>query len=168
MTCIKNNNRGFTLAEMALVIFMLGVLSLGVAGFMNPLIQHMAYKNFSDGTASEGRLALKRMKREISQVANPASVTTATATAFAFTDAAGSDISYALDGTNLERNNVAIARNISNLTFSYWDLSDSALANPQTNPNETDILRMQVALTVSQGGESVTYQTQVRPRNLLT
>ncbi len=161
----KNHSLGFTMIEMILVMVILAALSIGIMMFMNPMMDLMVQKNFSQGPAREGRMALTRMIREINQINNDASITAATGSTLTFTDVNSNTIAYALNSTNLTRNGTVFAGDISGLSFVYYDENNNVLVTPTLSP-ATNIRRIEVALTISAAGQTTTVRSQSRPRNI--
>lgn len=162
----RKNSSGFTVIEMVLVLTMLSALSFGVLMFMQPMVNLMTMKYFVEGPQAEGRLALKRMTREISQLRDPQSILIANGSQYSFIDSSNNTITYNLSSGNLQRNSIVMAKSISNLQFTYYDSGNSALGTPVLSP-ETNIARVQMALTVTVGANAATYRAQSRPRNLV-
>ena len=160
-------SKGFTLIELVMVLVILSVLTIGINMFMNPISDLMVYRKFSEGPADEGRVALKRMIREISEIRDPQSISAASSSQLTFVNMSNQNMAFSLSSGNLLRNNVALAKNVSALQFQYWNADGTLLASPTLSP-ETDISRIQVLLTVTVGADSASFRSQVRPRNLFS
>lgn len=161
------HERGFTVIELIMTMLVLSVVVIGVALFINPLMDLTIQKHFMNDYVAESRLALLRMQRDISQIKDDASVTAATASQLSFTDTNNNAISYALSAGNLLRNSVVLTSGVTSFQITYWDSTNTLLAPPTIVP-ETDIARIQILLSVASGGNATTQRILVRPRNLWT
>jgi len=163
---VNRRQSGFTLVEMSVAIVILGILSMGITSFMTPLMNLMAHKNFVNGPATEARLAMAKMIRDINQIADNESVITANTGTLSFTNSSSETVTYALSSGTMTRNSVTIAKFITSLAFTYYNISNGVISTPSVSPNETDIRRIQAQITVSAGGETATIRGQMFPRNL--
>ncbi|MDD5217008.1 MAG: type II secretion system protein [Candidatus Omnitrophica bacterium] len=161
------NRLGFTLIEITLVVAILGILAISVLLFMKPAVDLMVRQTFVEGQANEARLAILLMVREINQLKDAQSISTANANQFSFTDANNQAVSYTLSSGVLKRNNVPLAGGVTALQFTYWDVNNSQLTTPTISP-ATNIVRVQISLTVAANGQTATFRSQARPRNLST
>ncbi len=162
---IKNKERGFTIVEAVIAMTAISVIGVSIVAFMNPAMNLMARRHFNEGPAREGRLAIMRMSRDISQLRNAASVQTASSTQFRFINVDNQSITFTSSANTLTRNGVALAKHVSSLQFVYWDDTNTQIVTPVLLP-ETNIERVEVLLTVSSGGFTSTSRTQVYPRNI--
>ena len=160
---------GFTLIEAIVSMVLLGFFSLGIIMFMKPVTELWALQSFQQNAALEARLALLRMDREMEAIKDRASITTASATTFSFTDSGNQAITYTLSSGTLTRNNVTLAKNITSLQFQYIGLTaggaDNVLAAPTLAPS-TNIRRINITMAVTANGNTATVRTQVQPANL--
>jgi len=159
------NERGFTLLEFTVVIGVLGIVALGTLLFMKPITNLWVLQRFQQGTAAETRLALLRMTREINQIRDLGSISAATSGTLRFYDSNNTDITYALSGSVVTRNGTALLKNASSLTFQYYDFNQNLLATPVISP-QTNIRRIEISLTASESGKSLTLKSHATPRNL--
>lgn len=98
--------------------------------------------------------------------ANPADVTTADGN---ITIGSNEDITYSLNGTDLQRNGQTVIPNVTNLSFTYRD------SNGVVTATAADIRQIDVTMTVQASApdprtgniRSITLTTIVLPRNLL-
>jgi prepilin-type N-terminal cleavage/methylation domain-containing protein len=162
------NERGVTLIEMVLSIVLIGVIGIVASNlFLYSTRSVLTGNNVREAT-QVNRLAMDRMIREIRNVANNTSVTTATATTFAFTDTGGNAVDFTLVGTTLNRAGTALASNVSGLTFTYLDNTGGTIAlspgEPKVSPLATDIWWVQIDMTVGTGTDTVQFRSRVHPR----
>ncbi len=161
--------QGFSLIELVIVIMVIGVIT-GVVGFtLLGAVDAWVFKFNRSDLLWDGKLAMNRMVREIRQVKRAASVTTADASQFRFTDVNDVDITYSLSSTTLNRTadstaNV-LAEDVSSLAFTYYDSSGATIATPTVSPSDTDIRRVRINMTLTKGGENVYLQSDSTPRN---
>ena len=162
----RKQEKGFTLTEMVVVMVILAVMSGGILMFLRPVTDLWMYQGFRQGPLTESRLAAVRMIREMNQVADRFNVIDAAGNRFQFIDVNGTNITYSLNVTDLERNGVVFANNISALTFQYYNQNSAVIATPVESPGETDLRRIEVSVTVTRGGRTNTIRLQAQPRNL--
>ena len=152
-------SKGFTLIEMIVVIVILAIISAIsiklLADSLTVYTMTVSQKTLFD----EGKLALERMCRDIRD-ASSISGTTATSITFVRTnataqDSAGESITFQLNGSNLQKvktSPAATATMASNVTAF-------------TVTNATNEIQLTLTLSLT-GGENVTLQTKVYPKNL--
>ncbi len=104
--------------------------------------------------------AVQRMKREIHDLKDTASITSLTASAFTFDDVADNTIAYAVAGGDLTRNGDLLANGVSAMTFRYWQRDGSPAASP------ADLHLVELDLTVQNGDQAYRLRTPVFPRYL--
>jgi prepilin-type N-terminal cleavage/methylation domain-containing protein len=164
----KGQESGFSLIEVVVSIVILSILSLSIMFFAVPVTNLWKHQTFEQGPATEARLAMMRMAREINQTRNRSSVSTAQTSAFNFTDANDDAISYGISAGVVQRtaggSAKTLAQDISSLQFIYYDKDGNQLASPSLSP--TNIRRIEIVITVTTNGLSKTFRTQVRPQNL--
>ncbi len=157
---------GFTLVEMVVVMVIVSVMSAGILMFMHPIVDLWMETTYRQGPLLEARLGATRMVREMNQTVDRFNVVDAAANRFQFIDVNNNNITYTLNGTNLTRNNTVLAGNITNLAFQYFNQNSAVIANPIESPNETDVRRIEVSITVDNGTRASTIRLQAQPRNL--
>ena len=162
----QKSRRGFTLIELIMVIIIVGVLTGISSLYIKETIDLWRFLTFRNEVISQERIALMRMSREIRQIKDAYSITSANAQQFQFTDSNSAPIGYLLSGSNLLRNADVLAERVSALTFTYYNKTNQIIATPQVAPNKTDIYLININMTVQSGTQSKTLKTQVYPRNL--
>lgn len=132
---------------------------------------HLDDANLGEG----GRIAIARMTRETRRLRNDESVVTATGVEFEFVDVDDVQIRYRLVGTDLMRRESAAGTEsdliaqvqASGLAFIYYDDDGNTIATPAAGlGTSTDIRRIEIQLTLSDGTNALPLVTIVRPRNL--
>lgn len=156
-----NNNKGFTVIELILVIIILSIIArVGGLTLSQGLESYRQAQSLQDAQF-QGQLALTRMTRDLQAIPYDAAITTATASQLTYTDASGNNVTYQLSGSQLMRNSEVLADGISSLSFTYYT---SLLASGATSPN---IRGIRVQFTVTQNNISIPLRTFVSPRNFL-
>jgi len=167
---LTKTNRGVTLVELVISMVILATLMVGIQAFSVPIFDLWNYQTFRQGASSEGRLALMKMIKEINQVRNITSVTTASANSFAFTDANNQSITYDLNGQTLRRTAGSgaktLATGITTLQFQYFDEDRNVVASPATSPDETDLRTIEITVTITANGKTGTFRSVAVPRNV--
>ena len=130
-----------------------------------PLLDTWSLVSPLNESTDSSSYALSRISFEVSQVKDANSIVTANAGEFKFTNVSSDSIDYKLSGANLMRNADILARNVQGVAFSYYDINNAAIAAPQVSPSKTNIWRIVVKVTVQKGGQSVTLESGVHPRN---
>jgi|SRR3989344_3441031 len=182
-----NNNKGFTLIEMIMVITLLGIVAAIIA---IPLLQGV--KGWFDATTREGitqsgRIGIERMTREIRNTARVDSVTalcavppcpcisSATATSFSFSDISSGDttlcnfitFSWAGAGNPIMLGADTLADNVNSLTIKYYK-SDNSWINedPISAANRLLIRRLSIEIVSTKGGETLQKYNEVYLSNM--
>ena len=119
----KDEDRGFSLIELIMVIVIFSIISISIMSFAVPAVSLWSYQNFQQGPATEARLSLKRMVREASEVRNRTGILTANDKRLRFTNVNNNtvDYEYQTGWGELRRDNVAMVKNVSNVVFRYFD-----------------------------------------------
>ena len=163
------HSKGFTLIELIIVIVIVAIIAGAVSFVMLGAIDAWTFKFNRSDLLWDARLAMNRMTREIREVKNRAKVTTADSSEFRFENINNLDITYDLNGTDLERtedgtSNV-LAEDVSALSFTYFDADGATITTPDVAPGATDIRRVRINLTLTKNGEDVYFQSESVPRN---
>jgi prepilin-type N-terminal cleavage/methylation domain-containing protein len=163
------NIRGFTLIELIIVILIIGIIG-GIVGFiLLGTVDAWTFKFNRSDLLWDGRLAVNRMVRELREIKNLTSVTTAGPSELRFVNVDDADITYSLTGIDLDRTEAGtanvLAEDISDLTFTYLDSIGNTIPAPVVAPGTTDIRRIRIKLTLTKNGENVYLQSECMPRN---
>jgi prepilin-type N-terminal cleavage/methylation domain-containing protein len=152
-------SKGFTLIELIMVIVLSSILaSIGSYVLLAGFKAWFANQNVMAAN-NQARMALERMTRDIHAVASAASITTATASQFTFTNIGGTSITYQRTGSQLMRNTQVLADNISSLSFSYLD------RNAATTAVLANIRYISISLVISQGSAQYPMRTTLYTMN---
>ena len=167
---VGSSQQGFTLVEIILVILILGILA-GV--LLPPLVvgtQEWTHLQGRKALVEEGQQALLRMDREIRNLARKADgspcIGQATPIRFSFSRVGGNttlcqDITFSWNNNRLYRNGLLLVEGVSQFAFTYYD------GNNQVTTNPTQIRRVEMVLTLSRNGETLTLRDTVTPLNLV-
>jgi len=152
-------NKGFTLVEVVIVITIVGIVSVIIGSILLGVVKAWTFKFNRNDILWDGRLALDRMTREIREVRNTTSVTTASSSQFRFIDTGNADITYSLSSTNLNRTENGtlnlLAENVSSLVFTYYNSSGTVIPVPTVSPSATNIRRVRISFTLTKNGQNV-------------
>lgn len=150
---------GFTLIETVIVIAILGAITAGLSTLIVEMFQsYSSQQQFADQDA-QARLALERMLRDVRDARSTADLN-APGASLVFTDTTATLVTYAISGTQLQRNGNVLADGVSALTFSYFNNAGAALAAAAG----TRYIAAQFTLT-TQDGIASTVRGVVYPRN---
>jgi len=90
----KIKAQGFTLIEMVIAMVLFTFVAFSIVSFTTPVMNLWSYQIFNSGPGTEARLATFRMVRELNQIKDDSSISTADATAISFTTTDNDTISY--------------------------------------------------------------------------
>lgn len=114
--------RGFTSVELVLVIALLGIEAFMLGPPLAVAVKEYALVSSRRQALVDAQLAMDRMVKEIRLIPSSAAVIDiSSSTYFQFQYPLGTTITYALNGTTLERNGKALASNVVLLEFQYFD-----------------------------------------------
>ena len=160
--------KGFTLVEFAIVIVLTGI----IAGILSVLIREVAstytFIKVRGVALADNRLAMDRMTREIRQIKSAFNLYTADPSDIRFYKMGDEYVEFYLLDNNLRRKDGSddiLANDVTNLEFQYYKI-DNTPATPIVAPDETDIWRIVIKLTIKKGDQTVKFSSQVHPRNL--
>jgi len=169
---MRRKNVAVTLIELVMVIVIVGVLAGVSSMYIRETINLWRFLTFRSEVVAQGRTALIRMEREIRQVKDKNSISTASATQFQFTDINDNSINFYLSGNNLMRNSDILATNVQSLKFCYYKSDNQPVCSPEcgcsvTGAGLSTIYRVVIELQITSGGQSKTLRSQVYPRNIM-
>ena len=153
----REDERGFTLFELVVVIGLISVVALVSAEFFGFGARLYATVNVRQELLQTTRMAMHRMMREITAAD---SVVSADASSFRFLDPEDADITFALSGSQVFRNTDPLLDLVTSLTFDYRNRDGAVLATPVADPSGS-VWRVAIAIAVSRFGQSMTLQSEV-------
>ncbi|MCK4245054.1 MAG: prepilin-type N-terminal cleavage/methylation domain-containing protein [Candidatus Omnitrophica bacterium] len=163
------NRKAFTLTELVMVVVLSGI----IAGILSILIRQVSdvytFVRVRGVALSDNRLAMNRMMREIRQIKSSFNLYKAQETALRLYKIDNECVEFYLSGTELKRKGGSddiLATDVTLLEFTYYDTGNTELTTPSVAPDETNVWRILIKLTVKKGNETVKFQSQVHPRNL--
>ncbi|MBU0759935.1 MAG: type II secretion system GspH family protein [Candidatus Omnitrophica bacterium] len=160
-------NKGFTIIELIMVIVIAGVLTAGTAPYINAVIERWQFLQFRNEAGTQARNALDWMVREIREVKDNNSFDIADSSRLKFTNSSDISIDYTLSGNTLMRNSDALVSGVNSLQFEYRNVQNNIMSSlPLSSGQRKQIWRIRVILTLSSGGETLTLETDIFPRNL--
>lgn len=160
---VKRQMPGFTLIEFIMVIVIMGILfSLG-GGLLSQGFQ-ATYSGMDIIRADwQARLAFERMSRELRLILNQNSLNISVPNQITFIDTAGENITYALSGNQLVRNNKTLASGVSTLNFTYYDRNRNVISSAA----QASLVRFIVInMVITEGNTNHSFYTGINPRNL--
>ncbi len=154
---------GFSLVEFVIVIVLLGLLAASSGPLLFHAFQGAVTRMQITELDGQARYALARMTKELRTMrSNNSPGFSAGANAITFSSVTGGNITYSLSGGSLMRNSQPLAKNVTALNFTYYDLDGTALTLPV---DPSDIRYIKAALTLAKGNNTLSVSTTVFPRN---
>lgn len=114
------NKKGFSLIEMMVVVVILGLIVLGLVTFFTGGAKSWVAGQSQLTAQRNARQAMDRMVREIREASE---ITTKNDTEIIFDTPWVTGITYELLSNTINRNNIPLINNVSNLDFDYPSLS---------------------------------------------
>jgi prepilin-type N-terminal cleavage/methylation domain-containing protein len=131
---------GFTIVELVLVIALLGIIGTVTGFILKESLKSYTLIIARKDSLVDARRAIERMKSELRIAMN---IDSMSATSLQFDTTTENNISYTLNGTDLERNGNDIAQSVSALTLTYLDAGGAGTAVT------ANVRRVQLDITVS-------------------
>ncbi len=155
--------KGFTMVELVLVIGLLGIQAFMLGPPIIKAVQEYDLVWSRRQTLAEARAAIDRMVKEIRLIPSSAGIIDiSSATQFQFQYPLGTNITYALNGTTLQRNGSDLAYNVNLLHFAYYDASGVATATKSL----VRTIQIQLTLNAPSAHGTLPLTTTVFLRNL--
>jgi prepilin-type N-terminal cleavage/methylation domain-containing protein len=178
MRGLLGNDRGFSLAELLMVVAVLALILSSVF-----VLQQKGQESYTMGSnrveaQQNARVALDLMTRELRPALSL--VTLGGVTDLTFVDQNNVQVQYQLSGTTLNRTSggttTPIIGGVQSLTMSYckvWSAVTNSCTTAAATPAEVTVIRIQLtarteesAATGSLGDQRMTVESQVRLRNV--
>lgn len=149
---------GFTLIEF-IIGMVAGVCIALVAMFLIMPLDNWVFTQARRAGMAEGEIAVMRVVKEIGRVKAPTAVDVFASDEFRFVDIDNNTIDLKKTGTDFLRNTDALARNVTDLTFTYLD----AAGNPATVGDNIRVVGVELTFTV--GAQTIRLKSASRIRN---
>jgi prepilin-type N-terminal cleavage/methylation domain-containing protein len=174
---LVRDQRGFSLAELLLVVAVLGLMLTGIA-----LVQMQGQTSYLIGShrveaQQNGRVALELMARELRSAQSVTAIPSSTD--MTFVDENGNSIQYSLSGTTLNRTTGGVTSpligGVRAFTLTYLSAYNgvTSTSTPAVLPTRVRLVRLQLVTgtdhsvaNYSEANQSATAETVVRLRNM--
>lgn len=150
--------RGFTVVELILAISLVSILLVTSGVMMGRGLDAFNLVSSHTDAVEQARYGMIRMEKEMELVRT---INTAQAGRFGFVDNQGLSTDFHLQGTDLIRGSDPLVRNVTSLTFTYYN---SAGATTNTAPQVRHI-RINMTVQAPGGAGQVTFRTEIYPRD---
>ena len=167
-----NNKKGYTLIELIMVIVILGIFFSLSAGSLIPIFtKGFTTSGDREELRNQARLVTTLLSRDVRNMQDANSLLTAGSSNIVFTNVDGQQIGYSLSGATLNKTingtSYELASNVKTLQFLYLDNNLATIAGPILGPTLTTNVRIiDTTLVLSNNGQQISVDFQVRPRNV--
>jgi prepilin-type N-terminal cleavage/methylation domain-containing protein len=165
--------KAYTLIEFVIVLVLLAILAgIGVPMMLKTVDAWSFTSNFQDHAVMSSIMAMNRMSLEIRRLMNDAAITAASSSLITFMDLNSNTITFSRNANTLRRGIGTapvydnLANNVTALTFIYYDDLNTTIATPIVGSN-TNIRRIDIAFSMLAGSNTLKFNTEVRPQNLM-
>ena len=155
-----HRSHGYTLIELVSVVSVMSIIGLVASYTIFESMKIYARTAPMLDATYQARLSVERMKREIRDMQDTASITNFTSTGLTFNDSSNNTIAFSLSSGNLLRNGDMLARGVTTLGFDYW-AADGAVA-----ASAAELHLIEIDLTVETATQPYRIRTAVFPRVL--
>jgi type II secretory pathway pseudopilin PulG len=154
--------KGYTLVEMVLVIGLISITSISLGGTVLLGAKQMRFYHNRYTNMTQLRSAIELMTQEIRLIETKNNMNVIGPTTLTFEYPAGTSISFSLNGTNLERNGVVLASNITSFSLEYYD----KFGNVANQASKTVIVRIRMTADAPGNDGEFKLKTDVYIRNI--
>lgn len=159
-------HKGHTLIELIVVITTMGLITLGMGGFIIQLVDTLEFVDFRSYVAQEGEKALYWIVRDIREVKDKNSILVADTTHIQFTNSDDEIIDYNFTGNSIQRNNYALCDYVESFAITYFDKNGNTLSPlPLSAGKRKQIKSLRVTMKLKRGKEELDLFSTVFPRN---
>jgi len=156
-----------TLIELVTVIILIGIITVGLGGFIIQIIKTYQFVDFRNEVAQEGKKALDWMVRDIKEIKDSSSILVADTSHIQFINSDDETIDYMLSGNIIERNSYSLCDYVESLEFEYRDANNNVLSPlPLPAGQRKQIKSIKVTIKLKKGGQQIEFFSVVFPRNL--
>lgn len=164
-----NDNKGFSLIELVMVILLLGIIAGVIAMPLMEGTKGWFQATTREGITESGRIAIERMMREIRNTARKADntpcISAATATSIRYCDFGNLTTTFSRAGASapytVQRNGVDLVNDVTSLDINYYNRTNGEMTRPVTFPNITSITRVSIEIVSTKGGETTRKYSEV-------
>ncbi len=149
----RHSTSGFSLFELVLVIFIMGVISVVIGKILFQSYQSFLTSQDISEVDWSAFIALERIVNDIHRIRSANDITTIQSNQFTFTDDTGNSVQYTLSGNSLLRNSQTLANHIQSVTFNYLD------KNGSTTATASAVRFIPLSITVAKGNTSSSFST---------
>lgn len=160
--------KAFTMIELIVTIVIVAIIGISASKLLVSAYQTGYTARDLTDVDWQFRVALERMAREMQSIrsATSADLTISPTTEITFKTVSGNTIQYALSGNLLTRTEnagsaIALADNVSNLSFSYHNATGASTATV------ANVRYITISFDISRGDIDSSYKTTVFPRNII-
>ena len=152
------------MVEMVMVVTLVTVLSVFLGKLLLSGVDAYDFATKRKQALRQSRIALAEITRDLRQIRDSSSITAATQNSITFTNTDGEEITISLSGSRVLRNNIPVARQVTQFSLTYYDQDGNQLEFPIQDLTKIRIIRINLAIQVDQ--QRVQLHTEVHPRNL--
>jgi len=156
--------KGFTLAELVIVIVIVGIIAGIGAPFISTILDAWLFNKDERDLVFSARLTMNRMVREIRQIKDVSSIVTFTADEFKFTHINNSSVDFKQSGNVLLFNSDELTNKLQNPGGLHFDYLKEDSINETTIKSEIRMVR--ITLTLVSGDNSMALESLARFRNI--
>jgi len=166
----KNNQKGFSLIEMMVVVVILGLIVLGLVTFFTGGTKSWVAGQYQIAAQRNARQVMDRMVGEIRKASDIIANST-TSKEINFNTPWNSNLNYSWSGKKWDpvfEDINSLINNVQILTFQYFDILDVEVALPLTEETASKISKVHIDLKVDVDKDSnpdITLNTDIKLRN---
>lgn len=147
------NQKGFSLLEIILSLFLISVLFAVTSLIMTKGMDSYIFASDRESLLDDAGYAVDRMTREIQRLGS-GSLTSISSTQIDFTDSLGNSTSFRLNGTSLYRGNDLLLKGVMSFSFTGYDSAGNVTAQAE------NVRRILFTLSVLPTGQSSAIKSQ--------
>ncbi len=154
---------GFTLMELILTIVIAGMLAGFTAHMLVAGADTFDYLTVRKTGLEDSRMAMQRIVKEVRQALDPGMIQKATADSMRYLNVNNQSVQVRYINQSISLNGQTLIDHVSQFNLKFFDGSGVQLAFPISNTG--NIWRIRVSFVYSNGGQSISLQQDIVPRN---